>query len=151
QDSSMKRLISLGLLLLVSVLAIGCKTGTAGKVISVQVQPATVNAVISTTVQFTATVSDTFVQGVNWSVAGGSANGTIPGSGLYTAPAAVPTPAQVTIMAASQKDTTKSATAVVTVTATATPPTITVSVSPGALSLANYGTQQFTSTVSGSA
>lgn len=147
----MKRPFSLVLFILVSMLAVGCKTGTAGKIISVQIQPATINAVISTTVQFTATVSDTFQQGVNWSVVGGSAGGTISASGVYTAPATVPTPAQVTIMAVSQKDTTKSATAVVTVTATATPPTITVTVTPDTQSVANYGTQQFTALVSGTA
>jgi len=147
----MKRRFSLGLIMLVSILAAGCKTGTAGKIISVQIQPTTVNAVISTTVQFTATVSDTFQQSVNWSIVGGSAGGTISASGMYTAPATVPTPAQVTIMAVSQKDTTKSATAVVTVTATATPPTIAVTVTPDSLAVANYGTQQFAASVSGTA
>ena len=106
-------------------------------------------AVISTTVQFTATVTDTFNQGVTWSVVGGSANGAISASGLYTAPATVPTPAQVTIMAVSQKDKARTATAVVTVTATATPPVVTVLISPRAPQVANYGTQQFTATVSG--
>ena len=129
----------------------GCKSGTAGKVISVTVSPTGVNVVVGKTVQFTATVSDTTNQAVNWTVVGGSGEGTISSSGLYTAPASVPTPAQVTVMAISQKDTTKSATATVTVTATATPPTITVVVSPSAPSVASFTTQQFTATVTGSA
>src|SRR5438876_2127486 len=145
----MKRARSIAVGMLVLVVAAGCKSGTAGKLISVQIQPATINAVISTTVQFTATVTDTFNQGVTWSVVGGSANGAISASGLYTAPATVPTPAQVTIMAVSQKDKARTATAVVTVTATATPPVVTVLISPRAPQVANYGTQQFTATVSG--
>ena len=144
----MKRTWSIAIGMLVFVAA-GCKSGTAGKVISVQIQPTSINAVISTTVQFTARVTDTFNQEVTWSVVGGSAKGTISASGLYTAPATVPTPAQVTIMAVSQKDKTRTATAVVTVTATATPPVVTVVISPRAPQVANYGTQQFTAVVSG--
>jgi hypothetical protein len=128
----------------------GCKSGTAGKVISVTVSPTGVNVVVGKTVQFTATVSDTTNQAVNWTVVGSSGEGTISSTGLYTAPASVPTPAQVTVMAISQKDTTKSATATVTVTATATPSPITVVVSPAAPGIAPFTTQQFTATVTGS-
>jgi hypothetical protein len=59
----------------------------------------------------------------------------------------VPTPAQVTVTAISQADTTKSATAAVTVTP---PSSVAVVVSPGAASVANFGTQQFTANVTGS-
>ena len=38
-------------------------------------------------------------QSVTWAVTGGSANGTIDGNGLYSAPAAVPNPATVTVTA----------------------------------------------------
>ncbi len=38
-------------------------------------------------------------QSVTWAVTGGSANGTISGAGLYSAPAAVPNPATVTVTA----------------------------------------------------
>jgi hypothetical protein len=145
----MKLALSLAAVLVVVTLGAGCKSGTAGKVISVQISPTSINAVISTTVQFDATVSDTFNQDVAWSVVGGSANGTISATGLYTAPATVPTPAQVTVMAVSQKDKTRSGTAIVTVSATAIPPTITVVVSPDSPLLANYGTQQFMVAVAG--
>lgn len=40
-------------------------------------------------------------QSVTWAVTGGSANGTVNGSGLYTAPALVPNPATVTLTATS--------------------------------------------------
>jgi len=38
-------------------------------------------------------------QSVTWAVTGGSANGTVDGGGLYTAPAVVPNPATVTVTA----------------------------------------------------
>jgi hypothetical protein len=38
-------------------------------------------------------------QTVTWAVTGGSANGTVDGTGLYTAPAVVPNPATVTVTA----------------------------------------------------
>ena len=50
--------------------------------------------------QFTATVSNATSQTVTWSV-GGSAEGTIDSTGLYTAPATVPSPATVTVTATS--------------------------------------------------
>jgi len=127
----------------------GCKSGTAGKVISVSISPSGVNLVVGTTLQFTATVTDTFNQAVTWSVVGGSANGTISTAGLYTAPASVPSPSQVTIMAVSQKDPTKSGSASVTVTLTPVPSNITVVVSPAAPSVAAFGTQQFSAAVTG--
>ncbi len=145
----MKQACALISLLCVLTVA-GCKSGTAGKVIIVSISPTDVNVVVGKSLQFTATVADTNNQAVTWSVVGGTGKGTISSTGLYTAPATVPTPAQVTIMAVSQKDPTKSDTAAVTVTATTVPSNVTVVVSPNAPSVANYGTQQFTATVTGS-
>ena len=51
--------------------------------------------------QFTATVNGSTDQSVTWAVAGGSSNGTVDGTGLYTAPALVPNPALVTVTATS--------------------------------------------------
>jgi hypothetical protein len=51
--------------------------------------------------QFAATVHAASNQSVSWAVAGGSANGTIDASGLYTPPATIPTPATATITATS--------------------------------------------------
>jgi hypothetical protein len=146
----MRRACSLISLVCVVIFAAGCKSGTAGRVISVTVEPNGVNVVIATTLQFTATVADTFNQNVTWSVVGGNASGTISSTGLYTAPGVVPTPAQVTVMAISQKDKTKTASATITVTATSTPSNVSVVVSPRAPSVANFGTQQFTAMVTGS-
>src|SRR5580698_6857737 len=139
-------LIALGLVCLLA----SCKTGTAGKVVSVSVDPTGVNIVIGNSQQFNATVLDTFNTAVTWAVAGGSANGTISTTGLYTAPTTVPTPAQVVIIATSLKDSTKTGTATVTITKTSQPSNVTVSVSPATVSIANYSTQLFTATVSGS-
>jgi hypothetical protein len=132
------------------IFAAGCKSGTAGRVISVTIAPTGVNVVVGTMLQFTATVAETANKAVNWSVVGGSANGTISNTGLYTAPSVVPSPAQVTVMAISQRDTQKSATATLTVTATSTPSNVSVVVSPGAANVASFGTQQFTAAVMGS-
>ena len=137
------------ILSLLSFLA-GCKSGTAGKVISVSISPSGVSLLVGTTLQFTATVSDTFNQNVTWSVVGGSANGTISATGLYTAPASVPSPSLVTVVAVSQKDTTKSGSATVTITLTPVPSNITVVVSPAAPNIPGFGTQQFSATVTGS-
>ena len=144
----MKRTLSLLSLAAVVILA-GCKSGTAGRVVSVSVTPTGVNIVVGKTQQITATVTETSNTAVTWTVVGGSANGTISSTGLYTAPATVPAPAQVTVMATSQKDTTKSGSATLTITTTSGPSNVTVTVSPAAVSLANYGTQQFTAIVSG--
>jgi hypothetical protein len=136
--------------LLLLVVTAGCKTGTAGKVVNVAVDPTGVNIAVGMTLQFNATVTDTFNTAVTWAVAGGGGNGTISSTGLYTAPAKIPNPALVTIIATSLKDSTKSGTAQVTVTTSATPGNVTVQISPQTVSIANYSTQQFTATVSGS-
>ncbi len=62
----------------------------------------------------------------------------------------MPTPAQVVIIATSLKDSTKTGTATVTITKTSQPSNVTVQVSPATVSIANYSTQLFTATVSGS-
>jgi hypothetical protein len=51
--------------------------------------------------QFAATVSNSTNQNVTWAVTGGSANGTVDGTGLYTTPAVAPNPATVTVTATS--------------------------------------------------
>jgi hypothetical protein len=128
----------------------GCKTGTAGKVVNVTVDPTGVNVVIGKTLQFNAAVTDTFNTAVAWTVAGGSGNGSISSTGLYSAPATVPVPAQVVVIATSQKDTSKTGTATVTITLTSAPSNVTVQVLPATVSVANYSTQLFTAAVAGS-
>ena len=51
--------------------------------------------------QFSATVNASNNQSVTWAVTGGSANGTVDGTGLYSAPAFVPNPGTVTVTATS--------------------------------------------------
>lgn len=67
----------------------------------VTVSPATHSMLVNTTRQFTAEVANpaTAPQFVTWEVVGGSANGTISSTGLYTAPATVPNTLPVTIRA----------------------------------------------------
>ena len=121
--------------------------------ITVAVNPT--SAVVNTTATklFTATVTNTSNTAVTWSVNGtngGDATvGTISVSGLYTAPAAVPSPAIVTVRATSVADPTVSAAASVTVQ-TPPPPPISVSIQPLNVSINIATTQQFTATVTGS-
>src|SRR5262249_25735204 len=101
------------------------------------------------TQQFTAVVTDTNNQLVTWTVVGGSANGTISTTGLYTAPSTIPSPAQVTITAVADKDRTKAGSAVITITPTQAPSNVTVSVSTIAPSVNAFETQLFTAIVGG--
>jgi TatA/E family protein of Tat protein translocase len=87
--------------------------------IKVAVGPATASVAVNGTQQFSAAVSGSANSGVTWSVngvkGGSSAVGTISASGLYTAPALVPTHDRVTVAATSVADASESATAEVTV------------------------------------
>ena len=87
--------------------------------VTIDVAPATSSVIITQTQQFTATVANTSNTAVTWKVngtAGGDATvGTISATGLYTAPAKLPNPAQITITATSAADTTKSASGAITV------------------------------------
>src|SRR6185369_9643620 len=65
--------------------------------VTVTVSPSSASVPVSTTKQFTATVNNSSNQSVTWSVTGG---GTINSTGLYTAPASVPSGA-VTVQATS--------------------------------------------------
>jgi hypothetical protein len=80
----------------------------AGPTISVMVVPASASVREGNTQQFKATVTGTSNTAVKWfvnGVAGGSAAvGTISSSGLYTAPATLPSPDTVTIEAVSSAD-----------------------------------------------
>jgi len=94
-------------------------------VVAISISPASASLVTSGTRQFTATVTGSSNTAVGWQVSGvaggNSVLGTISTSGMYTAPAAVPSPATVTVTAVSQADTSKSASAPVTLSAP--PPT----------------------------
>ena len=119
----------------------GSATVTVKPAITVSVSPASATVNTGATQQFTATVANTTNSNVTWAVVGGSANGTISSSGLYTAPATAPSGA-VTVTATSQADTSVSASATVTVR-----PAITVTVSPATATVNAGLTQQFTAAV----
>ena len=118
--------------------------------ISVSISPATAQLVTGAQQQFTAAVLNTSNTAVTWRLSGsgcsGTACGTISTSGLYTAPATVPSPAQVSVIATSVADTTKSSTATVTVI-----PPVSVSISPATAQVRVNTQQQFTATVSNTA
>src|SRR5256884_2921213 len=87
--------------------------------VSVTISPTSVALAPNATQQFTATVTGSSNTAVTWEVngvtGGNSTTGTVSTSGLYTAPATVPNPANVTVTAVLQADTTKSASATVTI------------------------------------
>jgi hypothetical protein len=88
------------------------------------VTPNPANAIIGSTVQFTASIAGTgaFSSGVTWALAAPAGSNLSPGtltvSGLYTTP--YPAPASVTVTATSTQDATKSNTVTVTLSALAT-------------------------------
>ena len=94
-------------------------TAAAPPPITVTVLPPTVSLPVGGTQQFTAQVQNSS-SGVNWQVNGiangNSSVGTINSSGLFTAPANVPSPATVTISAVLQSDATIFGSAGATVT-----------------------------------
>jgi hypothetical protein len=120
---------------------------TAAPAVTVTVAPASASVPVSTTKKFTATVTSSTNTAVTWSVVGG---GTISSAGLYTAPAAVPSPANVTIQAASVANPSVTASATVTVQPPPPPP-VTISVAPSNVTIAPSATQLFTAAVTNSA
>lgn len=123
-------------------------TVTVVAAVSVTLSPSAASVAVSATRQFSAAVGGTSNTAVAWSVNGvangNSTVGTVSASGLYTAPAAVPSAATVTVTATSAADSTKAGQAAATIVAG-----ISVAVSPTSASVAVSGTQQFTATVSG--
>jgi hypothetical protein len=111
-------------------------------VITVTIAPTSAMLAVSTTQQFTATVTDTTNTSVTWSVdginGGNTTVGVVSAGGLYTAPASA---GAHTVTATSVADTTKSASAVVTV--------MSLTVSPSSVNLTPLSPQQFTATVQG--
>ncbi len=88
--------------------------------IKVTVNPAAATVPVNASQQFNASISGTANSAVTWSVngvnGGSSVAGTISGSGLYTAPSAVPSPDRVTVTATSAADGSESVSAEVTIT-----------------------------------
>ena len=129
------------------------KVPLSGKIngaVSVGISPTQATLTVGSQQQFAATVSNTTNQNVTWYVNGvlnGNATyGTINSSGLYTAPATVPSTGTVSVTAVSAADTKKSASASVTVVAAPQP--VAIAVSPTQAMLEVGTEQQFTATVS---
>lgn len=100
-----------------SLLLLALTLPLAAQTISVTVAPTTATVTLTETRQFTPTVNGTTNKGVTWTVqgvSGGNATvGTVSATGLYTAPATLPTGNSVKVRATSAADTTKFAEATV--------------------------------------
>lgn len=107
---------------------------------AVLVFPGTTSVPVSGMAQFTAFLPGNPSATFTWSVSGG---GTISAAGLYTAPAAVPNPANVTITATGSSSS-ANGTATVNITAAQG-----VAVSPAAIAVPGGMTQLFSATVAG--
>ncbi len=127
-------------------------TLSSGPPVSVTITPTSSAVSLGATRQFAATVANSSNMAVTWTVngitGGNSTVGTVSASGLYAAPAALPTPATVTVRATSVAS--PSAYADAQVTLSAGPP-VTVTVSPTAATVSTGNTQAFAATVTNSA
>jgi hypothetical protein len=124
-------------------------TGTTASVtlslvppLSISVTPTSKTLTSGQSATFTASVTGTSNNGVNWSLS--PAVGSI-SNGVYTAPALVTTSQSVTVKATSAADSTKSATAIVSLT-----PSVSISMTPSSASLTAGQSSTFKATVSGS-
>ena len=94
--------LGLGLMAEISCGGVGGGGSTPPPVVTVTVSPGSATLFANeagnswptavTQQQFTATVNNSTNQNVTWAVTGGSANGTVDGTGLYTAPAVAAEP-----------------------------------------------------------
>uniref|UniRef100_Q01XJ9 Ig domain protein, group 2 domain protein n=1 Tax=Solibacter usitatus (strain Ellin6076) TaxID=234267 RepID=Q01XJ9_SOLUE len=111
--------------------------------VSVSVSPSTASLSTSGSQQFTAAVSGVSNASVTWSV--NPAVGSVSSTGLYTAPATLPSAQTVTLTATSVANSAVAGKATLTIT-----PPVSVSVTPASTSLSASQSSQFTATVSGS-
>lgn len=118
--------------------------------IGVTISPTSSTIAQSGQQQFSANVTGSSNTAVNWTVSGagcaGTACGTVTSGGLYTAPAVLPKPAQVTVTATSVAAPTKSASATVDIESAAS---VSISVSPSTAQVSAGGQQGFSSRVTG--
>ena len=140
----------LGIGLTMLMVMVGCHSTpsatTTPAAVAITMGSAPSSVTVGQTYQFSATVSNAANTAVTWSaggVAGGNSTvGTISSSGLYTAPAMMPSPASVSITATSQADSTKSVSASVSIN-------ISLTLNMTSASLQVTATQQFTPTILG--
>ena len=130
----------------------GTATVTIGSTtsVAVSVAPNSVTLAVKGQQQFTASVTGSSNTSVNWTVTGigcvAGSCGTITSSGLYTAPATVPSPALATVTATSVADSTKSASASIVIQSASA---VSVTVSPSTAQVSPGAQQQFSANVSG--
>jgi protein gp37 len=121
--------------------------------IFVTVAPSSATVVVNALQQFTATVTGTSNTNVNWLVngvsGGNSTVGTISTTGLFQAPATIPSPATVTITAISQADNTTSGLAQATIVGVGGAVNVAVTTSPAVTEVYTSTTQTFMATVTG--
>jgi chitinase len=120
--------------------AVSAAVPGAAQTVTVAIAPASATVDGCRTAQFAATVTGSADTSVTWSVQEGAAGGTITAAGLYTAPAAAGT---YHVVATSNASGTATKVASVTVQ----DHILSVAVSPGSVSVAANGAQQFTATV----
>jgi hypothetical protein len=117
----------------------------------ITVAPASASLAAGGSLQFTATVVTPLPTTITWNVngilGGNSTLGTVNSSGLYVAPAVVPSPATVTVAAVSSAETSPSGSAIVTITTPVV--NAVVAVAPTNASVPAGTTVQFSSTVTG--
>ncbi len=151
----MKRVIlsGVGVFLILAVLAAcgGTSSSTSTSTVILSISPTSGSVTTGATQQFTITVTNTTNMSVAWSVngvvGGNQTVGFISSTGLFTAPANVPSPATVTVTAVSQADTSVTISVQVTITAPATP-AAPLTVNPQTVTVPAGGQQTFTATVS---
>lgn len=123
-------------------------------IVTVAVKPGSATVGLGTNQAFSATVTGSANTAVTWSVngvtGGNSAAGTINSSGVYTAPASMPSPATVSIAAASVAAPSVTGQATVTLSPPPPPP-VTVTVAPAVASVPMGGTAPFMATVANAA
>ena len=144
------------MVLLAALSQLGCAGLTSAKgpagstAVTITVNPNSATVMLGSTQQFEANVTGTSNTAVTWTLSGagcsGAACGTISRNGLYVPPASVPSPATVTVAAASVADPTKSALASATIVAAAA---ILLTISPATASVPSAGTQPFTASLTG--
>lgn len=136
------------LVVLVTICMGSCGSkGSAHSSVAVNVSPATATVQLGGQARFTASVFGTTNTAVTWQVngkkGGNSILGTITSTGVYTAPASVPTSA-VKVEAVSSENSRVSGSATLTIQAAKT-----VAVSPAAVTVLTGNKQQFTASVNG--
>jgi hypothetical protein len=122
-----------------------------GSSVSVGISPNSVSLTAGNSQTFTATVTGSSNQGVNWSI--NPAVGTMSG-GVYTAPANIGAAQTITVTATSAADSTKSASAAISLIASPQAPANqppSLNIGPNPPTLGPSQTQQFTATVTGMA